>query len=74
MFPKMGSCVSERVRVSLVKEASDTGGIPSPRELRSGIGTVCAQVCVRLVTSAGKVHYKERDTVPMGTRTRGENH
>lgn len=55
MFPKMGSCVSERVRVSLVKEASDTGGIPSPRELRFGFRSEGAPVRVRLVTSTGKV-------------------
>lgn len=52
MFPKMGSCVRERVWVSLVKEASDTGGIPSPRALtlrtrsshRVGLGPVAAHV------------------------------
>lgn len=37
MFPKMGSCVRARMWVSLVKEASDTGGIPSPLAHLSGL-------------------------------------
>lgn len=57
MFPKMGSCVSERVWVSLVKEASDTGGIPSPRALWSGLGAHSSPVQVRPPGSDEKPTY-----------------
>lgn len=58
MFPKMGSCVRERVWVSLVKEASDTGGIPSPLALSSGLGAHNARVPVLSLVSARKGRYQ----------------
>lgn len=61
MFPKMGSCVRERVWVSLVKEASDTGGIPSPRSLHSGLGAHDERVPVRLLSGAGLKLFKRTD-------------
>lgn len=56
----MGSCVRERVWVSLVKEASDTGGIPSPRALSCGLGARCAGLSLRMFPIRGR---KEEENV-----------
>lgn len=50
--------------VSLVKEASDTGGIPSPRALSCGLGARCARLPLRMFPIRGRKEEEEdvRDT------------
>lgn len=74
MFPKMGSCVRERVWVSLVKEASDIGGIPSPRSLHSGLGAHNEQVSVPVRSGAGLKLFQRGAKEGVTRRTRAHTH